>query len=387
MAPLGRTKGTHPRGPLPPGIVEKPPEAVLGLNTAKPSFWDRSAALPVAGVCGARTSGHRHRPKGFKLLGRLTDDFKVGTDDQRESQAWTGVTLTGDMASNKPGESAEEMARLIRSEEPVRLTLARLFGGKTDERAWRMGAKGEREVSRRLRKLSSSWMTLHDLPLGRNGANLDHLVVGPGGVFALNTKNLRGKVWVAERALLVNGHKTDYLWKSKAEAERVGGILSKATGNTVVVKPVLVVMGAELNVKAQPHGVTVVTRKRIRSWLEGRPGQLTDAEVNTITDVARRAETWISGPRLGAASENASTASPSTGTVPAKPAPSPSAVAKPNPPAEALRVVPWRRYGKDRLYVNGSDGAALGYLDRDTGETHVHSEADRAKVVEALRAR
>jgi hypothetical protein len=313
----------------------------------------------------------------------------MDTDNDRETHTWNEVTLSGDMGTNKPGASAREMARLIRSEEPVRLTLARLFGEKTDERAWRMGAKGEEEVARRLRKLPSSWTTLHDLPLGENGANLDHLVVGPGGAFALNTKNLRGKVRVAERALLVNGHKTDYLWKSKAEAERVAGILTKATGNTVVVKPVLVVMGAELNIKAQAQGVTVVTRKRIRSWLEGRPRQLTGAEVTMIIDAARRPETWSSGPRLGCDPVRDRFHHPRSplrkGRSP-KPAPTPPVASKPNPSAEALRVVPWRRYGKDRLYVNDSDGVTLGYLDRESGKTHVTSEADRAKVVEALRA-
>jgi hypothetical protein len=280
------------------------------------------------------------------------------------------------------------MARLIRSEEPVRLTLARLFGKKTDVGAWRMGAKGEEEVARRLRRLPSTWTTLHDLPLGRNGANLDHLVVGPGGVFALNTKNLRGKVWVAERALLVNGHKTNFLSKSKSEAERVAGILTKATGDTVAVKPILVVMGAELSIKAQAHGVTVVTRKRIRSWLEGRPRRLTASEVTMIVNAARRPDTWIAGPRAAAlASEAASTIpAPPRSRVRPKPTPTPPVASKPTPREDALRVVPWRRYGKDRLYVNNSDGVTLGYLDRETGETHVTSEADREKVVDALRA-
>ena len=34
-------------------------------------------------------------------------------------------------------------------------------------------------------------------------------------------------------------------------------------------------------------------------------------------------------------------------------------------------VTRWRRYGKDRLYVNGEDGAGLGYRDLLTGQDHV----------------
>jgi hypothetical protein len=37
-------------------------------------------------------------------------------------------------------------------------------------------------------------------------------------VFSLNAKNLRGNVWVASRALFVNGNRTDFLPKATAEA-------------------------------------------------------------------------------------------------------------------------------------------------------------------------
>ena len=46
------------------------------------------------------------------------------------------------------------------------------------------------------------------------------MIIGPGGVFTLNTKNhSRGKVWVAQNSFLVNGQKTDYLRNSRYEAK------------------------------------------------------------------------------------------------------------------------------------------------------------------------
>jgi len=47
-----------------------------------------------------------------------------------------------------------------------------------------------------LEKPQSPWAVWHDLPIGTRGANVDHLVVGPGGVFSVNTKKTHGRVWL-----------------------------------------------------------------------------------------------------------------------------------------------------------------------------------------------
>lgn len=49
-----------------------------------------------------------------------------------------------------------------------------------------------------------------------------------------------------------------------------------------------------------------------------------------------------------------------------------------------LQVSPWKRYGHDRLYVNGSEGEKLGWFDRRTGQLHLVAEKHRAAVLEAL---
>jgi hypothetical protein len=73
------------------------------------------------------------------------------------------------------------------------------------------GAKGEERVASQLVQLDDRWAVVHDLTIGRKGANLDHLVIGPAGVFVLNTKNLTGKLTVYEHAILHNGHKTAFV--------------------------------------------------------------------------------------------------------------------------------------------------------------------------------
>ena len=97
---------------------------------------------------------------------------------------------------------------------PLGFVRSLLLREHTDERAWRTGANGERIVGFVLGRLPQGWHVFHDIPVGERGANIDHVVVGPGGAFTLNAKNLSGKVWVGATSIRHNGYPTDYLRKS-----------------------------------------------------------------------------------------------------------------------------------------------------------------------------
>jgi hypothetical protein len=70
---------------------------------------------------------------------------------------------------------------------------------------WRTGADGERDTARQLRPLlSGGWRLFNDIDTGRG--NLDHVLVGPGGVFVLESKRLAGQVRVSDGRLIVRWH-------------------------------------------------------------------------------------------------------------------------------------------------------------------------------------
>lgn len=144
----------------------------------------------------------------------------------------------------------------FREDRPVLSRIAKIVGAETLDQSWRKGAAGEREVTRRLERLTADgWRVLHSVPVGKRGADIDHIVIGPPGVYCLNTKNHPDKnVWVGDRMIMVNGNKTDYLRNSRFEAERASKILTEATGWKIDVRPVVVIMGAQMTVKAQPPG-------------------------------------------------------------------------------------------------------------------------------------
>lgn len=53
-------------------------------------------------------------------------------------------------------------------------------------RRWHYGAAGERDVARALRRLPRAWTVVHDVDRGRG--NVDHIAVGPTGIFTIETK-------------------------------------------------------------------------------------------------------------------------------------------------------------------------------------------------------
>jgi hypothetical protein len=202
-----------------------------------------------------------------------------------------------DLAGNRPGEAARRRAVLAKQAAPIRSVLARILLVHTDERAWRLGADGEEMVGRVLSRLVTQepgWQVLHSIPVGTRGADIDHLVIGPGGVFSLNTKHHRGaKVWVGGDTFLINGVRQPYLRNSRHEAERASRLLSAACGFPVEVTGVVVPVGAaDVVIKTPPIGVHVINRRRLGRWLRRRLPTLDRATVEAVYEAARRSTTW-----------------------------------------------------------------------------------------------
>lgn len=185
----------------------------------------------------------------------------------------------------------------MRDAAPVKSVLARVLGVHSDERAWRIGADGEEKVAAQLAKLvrkDARWRVLHAIPVGTRGSDIDHLVVGPAGVFTINAKHHPGaKVWVGGNTVMVDGFKQPYVRNSRHEAARASKLLTHACGFAVHVEGLIVTVNAgDVVVKSQPEGVSVVPRMQVAKWLR-RHGEIHDeSSVDTIYEAARRSTTW-----------------------------------------------------------------------------------------------
>jgi nuclease-like protein len=198
-----------------------------------------------------------------------------------------------DLAANHAGKAVQAEAEAARRAHPWKTALGELFGVQTAAAACAKGCKGEQLVAKQLATLGSPWEILHSIPIGTKETDIDHLVIGPGGVFSLNAKNHLGKrVWVHTEVVKVNGQTRDYPRVSEHEARHASRLLSGACGFPVAVTGVVVVLASALHFGSHPTRTPVVGRKEIARWLRAQPPVLDAATVASIYAVARQSTTW-----------------------------------------------------------------------------------------------
>ena len=202
-----------------------------------------------------------------------------------------------DLARNAPGASASSRARELRREHRVLTSAAALLGIRTSAQSFAAGARGERTVGRQLNRWAAryDWHVLHAVPVGRRGADIDHVIIGPFGVVTVNTKTTAAAVWAGEYGLTIGGKPVDYLPKSRSEAARAGRFLGRATGLEVPVQPAIVFVGARRVTvrRGGPADVAVLPSPRaLRHWLRRQPPALQPGQVQAIYAAARRPSSW-----------------------------------------------------------------------------------------------
>ena len=162
------------------------------------------------------------------------------------------------------------------------------FKPSPDAVAWRRGAAGERRTARLLHPLERhGWAVLHDLALPGSRANLDHLVIGPGGVFVIDSKHYRGRLQLDPSGRLWHGRfPLDTARRAVSfEADQAALVL---TDPDVVVVPVMAIHGTQVPWgKVVMDGVPVVAARRLPSMLRELPAVLGAERVAAVADQAR----------------------------------------------------------------------------------------------------
>jgi hypothetical protein len=154
--------------------------------------------------------------------------------------------------------------------------------------AWRRGAAGERRTARLLAPLQRrGWAVLHDLAIPGSTANIDHLVIGPGGVLVIDSKRYRGQLRVDRdglvwhgRHLLVSALRTT-LWEAD-QADEVLGIANVQVAAIVAVHGASVPWGG-----LRAEGVTIIPARRLPDLLQALPPVLGPERVAWLADRAR----------------------------------------------------------------------------------------------------
>lgn len=184
------------------------------------------------------------------------------------------------MTKRRAGQGARDMSRQM---------------GPIAAEAWTQGAQGEERVGRILAPLrSQGWTILNDLQLGDVG-NVDHLAMGPQGIFVIDTKNVRGTVSVGFDGIDVAGWAKNYVPRVIEQAVEVRDRLLQATRReTLWVQGVLAFVDADMDVSGFPQDVLVVRAENLVSTLQiSRPGRtLSRHALSELVRAAKAPRTW-----------------------------------------------------------------------------------------------
>jgi hypothetical protein len=185
--------------------------------------------------------------------------------------------------------------------------LYRLFGLLRTRNILRLGWEGEVAVGEELNQLMlQSFRVFHDVPA--EGFNIDHVVIGPRGVLAVETKTRSKrlprqgteavKVQFDGKALLFPGY-TDSspLDQAKRQANWLAKWLASATGEPIAVFPVIVLPGWYVDRKATSKNLFVIGSGEIRkAFRQLGNGRLSAEQIQRVSHQidqrCRTVEAW-----------------------------------------------------------------------------------------------
>ena|SRR3989338_6449396 len=151
------------------------------------------------------------------------------------------------------------------------------------------GRIGEWEIGKLLSKLPDSYYIFQDVVLGKG--NIDFVVVGPSGVYAIEVKSHSGKIDFDGYKLTQNGRPFDrnFLGQAKYEAMDLKRFLEANLNRQVFVKAVLVFSGrAYMSFGFNPiDNVFVVNKDSLLRLIDYKP-ILNQELINNITSLLIR---------------------------------------------------------------------------------------------------
>ena len=144
------------------------------------------------------------------------------------------------------------------------------------------GARGEEKVAGILQSLPDAYHVFNDFVVGRS--HVDHVVVGPGGVFAVETKCWNGKVTVEDGHVLLDGQLPDRspLAQVIREATLVRRALVGAGWNGLVTPVLTFASDSFVAHRAYVNGTVIINSNELRSSFDTDRVAIQPAELERL---------------------------------------------------------------------------------------------------------
>jgi hypothetical protein len=156
---------------------------------------------------------------------------------------------------------------------------------------------GEQAVAEQLQPLFvAGYQIFHDIPC-KNGDrkwNIDHVAVGPAGVFAIETKyriKKPGRNGGRDHEATFDGNRIEFAsgdydaraaGQARDNARWLEKELSKATGERVTIQPIVALPGWWVTLKANSD-VKVLSGKQVAGFIAKEPAQLSEKFIQQIS--------------------------------------------------------------------------------------------------------
>ena len=136
------------------------------------------------------------------------------------------------------------------------------------------GAKAEQAVAEALQKLPDDYYVFHDLEFP--GFNIDHVVLGPNGIFLVETKSQKGNITQEHDVLRRNGRKffKDFLNQCWSQTYSLRDHLNAERLRGLSVKPILCFSRGFVEIRGPVRGVAVLNVGYLRPYILSQRGSL-----------------------------------------------------------------------------------------------------------------
>jgi Nuclease-related domain len=253
--------------------------------TAQPPGVPRTPPAPTAAVPAEPVAGSHGSP-GHSALAQYRRRRADELAGWARSLAWRVplVAAAGALSQVLAAQAGLPHGGLVGLAVAVLASWRLRFRPSEQARTWQRGAQGERHTAHLLRRLTrDGYVVFHDLAVpGKTSANVDHLVIGPTGVFVIDSKQWTGSVHQGADGLAWHNHyRLDRTLDTvRWEAETVGRLLGTRTA------ALLCVHGAHVHGGGlHAQGVAIVPAHLLRSAL-GDDRVLSDADVDLLATTA-----------------------------------------------------------------------------------------------------
>lgn len=164
--------------------------------------------------------------------------------------------------------------------------------GLEERKSWDKGIKGEDTVYSYLRKLPESYFVFNDVKLPNSKGNIDHIVLGPTGIFVIETKNINGYFLVNDKEWLYSGGGQVKRAYSQPGRQVLGNSMAlrefllseRVNMQDLWINSIVTLLKNNFEIKTTPRNYDILIPSKIPQFIRTKKDTISKYTINDIAD-------------------------------------------------------------------------------------------------------